>query len=237
MKNTLLRGCTVGLLCAVAAPLVAQPDPDGGKRVEVDFQAVSIGRGIADLGVMQNGKKMPFYVPSFSLSSPIHYQGAPDLHFIQTQVGAGGSQEITVASATVPPQEKKVWILFTPLALSPGKYSTQVIPCAEVASLATSARIYNLSNRDIALELNGTAYRVKAGGSIGVPLRKGKVALFIPRVHKIADDEADICRETYTAPEGGRLTLLLMNESVAQSAASESLVIIPLAENAQPPGT
>ena len=240
MKNYFLRGCIVGLLWVVITPLFAQPNPDGSKRVEVEIQALSIGRGIADLGVMQNGKKTPFYVPSFSLSNPIHYQGAPDLQFIQTQVVGESSQEVTVASATVPLQEKKVWILFTASVLPPGKYSTHVIPCAAVDSLAASARVYNLSNRVISLELNGIAYRVKSGGALGVPLRKSKVNLFIPRVHKITDDEADICRETYTAPEGGRLTLLLMNESGAQTAESESLVVIPLAENSQlatPPNT
>ena len=239
MNTYSLFGLSAGLLGLAVTTLLAQSETGVEKNVKVEIRALSVGRGITDLGVVQKGKKTPFYPPSFSLSTPFIYEGPPELVFTQTQVSEGISREVPVASVSLPLKESKVLLVLTPSALKPGEYNGLVIP-SELAGPAASARVINLSNRAISMELNGKAQRAKPGEALGVKLSKGKVTLFIPRVHKIADDEADICRETYTAPEGGRLTLLLMNESGAQSAESESLVVIPLAENSQlatPPNT
>jgi hypothetical protein len=87
------------------------------------------------------------------------------------------------------------------------------------------------------MALNGAQHTVPSGKSISVPLRKGTLGVVITRTHKKVEDEADLCRETYTVPDGGRLTLLVSNSVATQTAEDEAVMLIPLIEEAAAPAT
>ena len=216
----------------VAATLSAQPEPVPSKPVKVEFKAVAIGRGITQAGVVQTGGKVPLYIPAYGLSQAFHYEGPRDLVFVQTQLKDGANRDIPVATATLPSGVAKVFILLTPSSLSPGQFTTQVVSDLLGDGAEGVADVVNLSSRAIRMGLNGSPSVVPAGKSLRVPLVKGRISVVITQKHKQSEDEPDLCRETYTAPEGGRLTLLISNASATQSAEDEAVTIIPLAEEA-----
>ena len=152
--------------------------------------------------------------------------------FTQTQVNGGEKLEVPVATATLLPDVPKVFIVFRPSSLSPGHYAAQVIPNLAVQGDGPGARVINLSSRPIQMRLNDSKKMLSPNQSIRVPLIKGKVSVFIPREHKQAEDEADICNETYAAPDGGRLTLLVANAVDNPPPQDEGVMVIPLVEEA-----
>jgi len=234
MKIYSFFGFLAGLLGLAVTPLFAQPETGVEKKVKVEIRALSAGRGITDLGVIQGGKKTPVYPPSFALSTPFIYEGPPSLVFSQTQLHGDAKAEVPVANVTLPPDVSKVFIVFRPAPLTPGQFEAQVIPNGVVEGDSLSARVINSTKRQIKMRLNGAKHAVRAGESIRVPLLKGKVSVFIPREHKQTEDEADICNETYTVPDGARLTLLVANAASNQSAQDQGVMIIPLVDDAAP---
>ncbi len=233
MKSLPSRLLTSLFLGLVVTTLPAQPTPVADQPpVRVEIKAISIGRGLTQAGVLQVGEKKPLYVPSFALSQPLFYEGPRDLVFVQTQLKDGVNKEVPVATATLPQDVAKVFILLTPSALSRGQFTTQVVPDLASGEGVTDARVVNLSPRPISLALNDDKRLIPAGESVAVPLIKGKLSVLIVRKNKQSEDESDICNETYSAPEGGRLTLLISNSSPTQSAENEAVSIISLVEEA-----
>ena len=236
MKFLLNRVITFGLVLA-AGSLGAQPKPPV-PLVHVELKAVAFGHGINDLGFMQQGKKTPLYVPSFGLSLARSYHGPQEFEFLQTQTTEGVKNEVPVAKVTLPLDLPKVLLVFIPMAKEPGKFGTLVVPYSETDAPANTARFMNYTGRIVPISMNNNRQLLENGKSIVVPLVKGQVKLFIPRVKKTADDVADICRETYSAPAGGRLTLLLTPPIGGGFADNdEALVIVPLADEPPAPST
>jgi hypothetical protein len=213
----------------------AQPKPPV-PLVHVELKAVAFGRGITDLGFIQQGKKTPLYVPSFGLSLPRTYHGPQEFEFLQTQTIEGVKKEVPVAKVTLPLDLPRALLVFIPMAKEPGKFGTLVVPYSETDAPANTARFMNYTGRTVPISMNNNRQLLENGKTIVVPLVKGQVKVFIPRVKKTADDAADICRETYSAPAGGRLTLLLTPPVGGGFADNdEALVIVPLAD--EPPPT
>ena len=224
----------LALVVFTAVGLIAQQSPPAPK-VDVEFKAVAFGRGITELGFRQQGQKKPFYVPSFTLSLPVRYQGPQEFEFIQTQTIDGVKQEVPVAKVTIPLELHKGLFVFVPITKEPGKFGVLVAPYTETDAPANTVRVMNYTGRTVPLSLNNAKSLLENGKILVVPLVKGNVKVFIPRVAKNADDHADICRETYSAPAGGRLTLLLTPQPGGAASDQEALVIVPLADEPPPP--
>jgi hypothetical protein len=203
--------------------------------VDVEFKAVAFGRGITELGFRQQGQKKPFYVPSFTLSLPARYRGPQEFEFIQTTTLEGVKQEVLVAKVTIPLELRKALLVFVPMNKEPGKFGVLVVPYTETEAPLNTVRVMNYTGRTVPLSLNNAKSLLENGKTLVVPLVKGNVKVFIPRVAKNADDHADICRDTYGAPAGGRLTLLLTPQPGANANDPEALVIVPLADEPPPP--
>ncbi len=226
--TALVFALTAGALCAQPKPPVPQ--------VNVELKAVAFGRGITNLGALQQGKKKMLYVPSYALSEPYTYQGPEEMDFLQTQVIDGVKKEVSVAKVKIPLEMRKGLVLFVPRAKEPGKFGSLVVPHSETDAPANTARFINYTGRVVPIALNNAQSLLENGKMVTVPLVKGRVKVFIPRVKKQADDQADICRETYTASEGGRLTLLIIPPLGGGFADNEeALTIVPLADAPPPP--
>jgi len=235
MKFYINRAVASALFVIVGAHLGAQPKPPV-PLVHVELKAVTFGRGITDLGFIQQGKKTPLYVPSFCLSLPRMYHGPQEFEFLQTQTIDGVKKEVPVAKVTLPLDLPRALLVFIPMSKEPGKFGTLVVPYSEADAPANTARFMNYTGRTVPISMNNNRQLLENGKTILVPLVKGQVRVFIPRVKKTADDAADICQETYSAPEGGRLTLLITPPIGGGFADNdEALVIVPLAD--EPPPT
>lgn len=221
----------LGIVClAMPACLVCAQEDVEMPMVNVDFKAVSLGRGIADFGYIEDGKKEPFYAPSYSLSVERKYRGPQLLRFVQTQKADSGKQEVPVASIMLPLEQKKVLILFAPSPKDPEKFLTKALPYMDENFPADRIRVYNYTGRELTVGLGGAVQKLEKWRNVTVPLRLEGVELFIPRLNKPVGDEPDLCREVYSAPEGSRITLIIMRAPSARNSEDEALSVVPLVD-------
>jgi hypothetical protein len=210
------------------------PPPPPVPLVQVTFKAVAIGRGIADLGYMQQGKKVRFYPANLTISQNLTYKGPQELEFIQTQKIDGIPQEVPVAKVTFPPDIQKALVLFVPLRGQPVKYSALAIPNSETESPANSVRVINYSGRILPISLNGDRAILQPNEIKVVQTPKSELSVLIPRVLKETADQPDVCEATYHVPEGGRMTLLIAPRARGDKKETENVIIYDLAEDPAP---
>jgi hypothetical protein len=223
------------LLLGAASVLTGQPEPvSTATPVALEFKAVSMGRGIGDLGVMQNGKKTPFYAPALTLSPAVSYLGKPELIFTQTQWMAGAPSEAIVATATVPAGLNKALILFSQTATHPNRYTAVLVPNNDTNTALNQVRIINYTNRAINLILNNSPHSISPGVTTTTPLRNGALQLAIPRVNPASQDTAEVFHETYTPSPDSRLTLILTSPNKAQTAEDQAVSVLSLVDTAAP---
>ena len=199
--------------------------------VNIDFKAVSLGRGISGFGYIEDGKKQPFYVPSLAMSEERKYRGSQQLRFVRTVKTEQGKQEVPTASILLPEGQKKVLILFAQSPENPDKFLTKALPYMDEDFPVNWARVFNYSGRDLTVGLNGAVEKLASWQDVTVPIRDNGVALFIPRLNKVVQDQADLCREIYRAADGGRITLIIMRAPSASTNDEEALVVIPLIDS------
>ena len=235
MNTRIPHFLALSLPLLIAFNLQAQTPPTPpAPIVQVTFKAVAIGRGIADLGYMQNGKKIRFYPANLTISQNLTYKGPQELEFIQTQKTDGTPQEVPVAKVTFPLDIQKALVLFVPLRGQPGKYSALAIPNSETESPANSVRVINYSGRPLPISLNGDRAILQPNEIKVVPTPKSELSLLIPRVKKESADQPDVCDASYHVPEGGRMTLLIAPRSRGDKVESENVIIYDLAEDPTP---
>jgi hypothetical protein len=207
------------------------PTPPPLPLVQVNFKAVAIGRGIADLGYMQQGKKVRFYPANLTISQNLTYKGPQELVFIQTQIIDGNPQEVPVAKVTFPLDIQKALVLFVPLRGEPGKYTALAIANSETESPTNSVRVINYSGRILPISLNDDRAILQPNEIKIVHTPKSELNVLIPRVLKETADQPEVCEATYHVPEGGRMTLLIAPRARGDKKETENVIIYDLAED------
>ena len=227
---------TLLLLLGTAAGLIAQPaQSTTPPTVALEFKAVSMGRGISDLGIMQSGKKIAFYAPALATSPSLNYIGTPELIFTQTQIIDGLSREESVATATVPPGVNRAVILFAQTSQNPQRYSTVVVPDTDTHAPLNSARIINYAKHAITLVVNDRPHTLASGATVTAPQRKGLIVLSIPKLNPESKDTAEVFNETYNVAQGSRMTLIITSSPKATTAKDQAVTVLALVDTVSNP--
>jgi hypothetical protein len=223
------------ILLALASVSLSADDAELAPLVQVEFLAVSLGHGISDFAYQEEGEPEWIYVPSFNLSMPRQYRGPQNLDFFHAREADGFVQMVPAARVQLPLGVSRVLILFGKADNATGLYRTSVLPYTDEAIPANSARVFNFSGRPLPMKLSGSIFNLPSGQSQLVRLSDGQLSVFIPRVNKTVADQANLCNERFSVPQGARLSLIIARAATLRSDDDEALMVIPLIEREQEP--